>query len=662
MSISAEHRQVVFTIKGKCRVCYTCVRECPAKAIKIAKGQAEVIPERCIGCGICTKVCKQHAKIYLDSTLPVDQMLQSNEKVVAIVDSSFSAEFDKIDCRQFVGMLKKMGFYKVADVAFGADIISELYKAIFKNNSTPKISANCPAIVNYIRQFHPDLVKSLAAVDCPSGAMAKIIRKEYPEIQKVIFIGPCVAKKARKNIFDETLTFRELRKMLHKKGIQPHNTQPQAFDPPIGGKGALSAVRRGLMQTVGIEDNVLEGNVIVANGRVYFQDAIREFENGLLENQHLDLFCCEGCIMGPGMTGKGRQYARRIKVRNYVKNKVRSFDVETWKKNIQKYSQLNFHREYTINDRRFPLPAKSEINAVLKSMGKSSLRDHLDCKACGYDSCLEHAIAITRGLAEVEMCLPYSIEKLHNSVKELAESNKKLVSVQRALKQSEKMAGMGQLSAGIAHELNNPLGVVIMYSNILREEAEQNSDIAQDLKLIVEQAERCKKIVRGLLNFARKNQIIASEVDIKKLTEQSLGSIIIPDEIELNIVPQCKNPIAMLDTEQMIQVLTNLIKNAIEAMPEGGRLHIKLSDTDDEIIFEICDTGPGIEKDQLEKIFEPFYTTKDIGKGTGLGLATTYGIVKMHKGQINVTSNTDPAQGPTGTCFKVKIPRNVSLK
>ena len=144
---------------------------------------------------------------------------------------------------------------------------------------------------------------------------------------------------------------------------------------------------------------------------------------------------------------------------------------------------------------------------------KNTEKDHLNCGACGYDTCVEHAIAITEGLAETEMCLPYAIEKLHHSIDELNLSNEKLASTQMALKQSEKLASMGQLSAGIAHELNNPLGVITMYSNILKDEAPQDDPIQEDLELIVEQANRCKKIVSGLLNFARKNQVKLSETD-----------------------------------------------------------------------------------------------------------------------------------------------------
>ena len=107
----------------------------------------------------------------------------------------------------------------------------------------------------------------------------------------------------------------------------------------------------------------------------------------------------------------------------------------------------------------------------------------------------------------------------------------------------------------------------------------------------------------------------------------------------------------------MIQVIANLIKNSVEAMHNGGELNVILEDTGNEVIFTISDTGLGIKDEDKEKIFEPFFTTKGIGKGTGLGLATAYGIVKMHKGKIDLESNADALKGPTGTSFRIEIPR-----
>jgi signal transduction histidine kinase len=125
----------------------------------------------------------------------------------------------------------------------------------------------------------------------------------------------------------------------------------------------------------------------------------------------------------------------------------------------------------------------------------------------------------------------------------------------------------------------------------------------------------------------------------------------------VTISDKTTNPDAMLDNEQMTQVLTNLVKNAIDAMPNGGSIDIILEDTPGDVIITIKDAGTGIRDEDKAKIFEPFFTTKGIGLGTGLGLATAYGIVKMHKGQITVESNTDPALGPTGTSFMIILPR-----
>jgi signal transduction histidine kinase len=229
--------------------------------------------------------------------------------------------------------------------------------------------------------------------------------------------------------------------------------------------------------------------------------------------------------------------------------------------------------------------------------------------------------------------------------------------MKQALKQSEKLAHMGQLSAGIAHELNNPLGVVMMYSNILFEECEAGDPVKDDLKLIVEQAGRCKKIVSGLLNFARKNQVNHQLVSINELIRHSMESLIVPAIVSIKIVDNMTNHEAMLDAEQMTQVITNLIKNAIDAMPVGGTVTIRLEDTLSDVIIIVSDTGTGIKESDRAKIFEPFFTTKGIGVGTGLGLATAYGIVKMHKGQITAESNTDPSKGSTGASFKIVIPR-----
>jgi iron only hydrogenase large subunit-like protein/nitrogen-specific signal transduction histidine kinase len=651
---------LVYTIKELCRTCYTCVRECPAKAIRIVAGQAEVIEDRCIACGNCTKVCSQGAKVFLKTTDRVKKLLEINQEVVAMVAPSFPAEFcDLNDHRVLVGMIREIGFKYVTEVSFGADLVADKFKKLITQEEEDKhyITSDCPSIVNFIRLYHPDLADQLAPIVSPMVAMSKVVRERYGHEIPVVFIGPCVAKKAESTEVNEAITFTELRELFLDLNIKPENSLTSEFDPPLGGRGAIFPVARGLLQAAGANDDAITGNIIAAEGRIDFKEAIKEFEAGTIIGQHIELLCCEGCIMGPGLSKNGKQYNRRALVSLYAHNKMINLNTHLWQEELRRYSELDLSIRYRPIEQRKSQIEDNEINEVLVAIGKRNPKDHLDCGACGYETCYEHAVAIKKGLAEIEMCLPYTIEKLHKSVNELALSNEKLSSMKQALKQSEKLAHMGQLSAGIAHELNNPLGVVIMYSNILLEETGQNDPMKEDLKLIVEQAGRCKKIVGGLLNFARKNQVNHQPVNIKELVEHSLESVIVPHHIKVNIKDNTTNPSAMIDSEQMMQVLTNLTKNAIDAMPGGGIIEITLDDTLGDVSFKISDTGTGIKKEDLAKIFEPFFTTKGIGHGTGLGLATTYGIVKMHKGQITVESNDNPERGQTGTTFNIVLPR-----
>jgi iron only hydrogenase large subunit-like protein len=637
------------------------VRECPVKAIKIINGQAEVINDRCIGCGNCVKVCSQGAKVSLRSVDEVYKLLSSGHKVAACLAPSFPAEFSEIkDYRLLVGMIRKLGFDFVTEVSFGADVVAKEYeKRIKSENYTGDISSDCPAVTYFIRHYHPDIVGLLAPIVSPMVAMTRIVREKYGSDLKIVFIGPCFAKKAETNETDEVLTFMELREMLLQSGIRHESIEPSDFDPPVGGKGSIFPITRGLFLTTNSQEDIPEERTVIADGRMNFKEAIREFEEGFIRNKHLELLCCEGCIMGPGTSPGGKKYARSAAVGEYVRQKLNTLDHKQWKANLEEFSKISLVQHFDPDDRRFAIPSEDEIQDVLESMGKFTAKDHLNCGACGYDTCVEHAIAIVKGLAETEMCLPYSIEKLHDSINNLNISNEKLAKAKAALKQSEKLAHMGQLSAGIAHELNNPLGVITMYSNILMDEAPEGESIREDLRLIVEQAERCKKIVSGLLNFARKNQVTLTETDVVQFMQHSVNSIIKPDNITVKFESRIDDPNAKLDIDQMMQVLTNLEKNAIEAMPDGGELNAGVEGNKNEIVFIVSDTGTGISKENLKKIFMPFFTTKEIGKGTGLGLPLIYGIVKMHKGKIDITSNADPVKGATGTTFRITIPRNM---
>lgn len=653
----------VQTIREQCRVCYTCVRECPAKAIGISDGQARVIPERCIGCGNCARVCSQGAKKVLDGTNEVARLLRECE-TAALIAPSFPAEFEEWDYRKVVGMIRALGFKYVHEVGFAADLVARKYRQLLDSTEeNGYIATTCPALVGYVERYYPDLVPRLAPIVSPMIAAARILRRLYgPEI-KIVFVGPCIAKKGEAASDDldgevaEVLTFTELRQMLTDAGITPEKAADDEFDPPWSGPGGLFPISRGLLQAANIEENLMDGDVMATDGRTNFVEAIQAVESDSLKARLLEVLCCNGCIMGAGMTTNATLFRRRSRVADYLQQHWAGRKKEQWELDLKRFEDIDLSRTFRPYDQRIEQPSWAEVAAILARMGKVKLEDELNCGACGYDSCVQHAIAIQRGLAETEMCLPYTIEKLRKTVGELAVSHQQLVSTQEALMHSERLASMGQLAAGVAHEVNNPLGIVLMHTHMLLEQAQKYPDWKEDLDMIVEQADRCKKIVVRLLHFARQNKAVFRNVDVCTLMQHAVKSYPFPAGIDAQVDPQIEDPLVDLDPDQINQVLTNLFSNACDAMPEGGTLVVRIEGNESSVWFSIKDTGAGISKENLGKIFEPFFTTKQIGKGTGLGLAVTYGIVKMHRGDITVTSNSDPAAGPTGATFTVKLPR-----
>jgi signal transduction histidine kinase len=457
---------------------------------------------------------------------------------------------------------------------------------------------------------------------------------------------------------EAALTFRELREMMDAAGVGKGELEPSDFDPPHAALGGVFPLPRGSLQTAGIAEDLTSNDVVAADGRAAFPEALEEYDAGQLKSHLLELLCCRGgCIMGAGMSVELPPFVRRSHISQHVKEQREHFDQAAWDKDMQALRTVPLDRSFQASNQALPEPSADEIRAVMADMGKLGPDDELNCGACGYDTCRAHAAAIVRGLAEEAMCLPYTIDRLKNTVQKLDLSNTKLASAQQALVQAEKLASMGQLSAGIAHEVNNPLGVVLLYAHLLLESCEKESPQVKDLAMIVEQADRCKQIVSGLLNFARQNKVVLLPTNLAELAASALRGVHTPAGIEVVTQNQDASASADLDADQIRQVLINLLTNAVAALPSGGRLCVRTGFNSEQAFFEVEDTGVGIPKENINRIFEPFFTTKQMGRGTGLGLAVSYGIVKMHRGAIKVKSNADRAAGPTGTTFTVTLPR-----
>jgi two-component system NtrC family sensor kinase len=240
-------------------------------------------------------------------------------------------------------------------------------------------------------------------------------------------------------------------------------------------------------------------------------------------------------------------------------------------------------------------------------------------------------------------------EDLEVKVKEATEE---LRLAQENMVRAETLAAIGTLSAGVSHELSTPLNTILGFTQLVMSDMDDGSSLKGDLKMIEQEAVRCKKIVQGLLDFARSPRHEEKLTDVNKIINEtimlieyqpSVKKVVIKKEIESELTPVDADPL------QLKQVFLNLILNAIQAMPEGGELTIKTRNVSGAIEASVSDTGIGVKEEELQKIFQPFYTTKK--DGTGLGLSISYGIVKEHGGEIYAESHAG-----SGTTFRIFLP------
>ena len=667
---------IITTIKQNCRRCYTCVRDCPAKAIRIEDGQASVVAERCISCGNCTIVCSQDAKTYANGVDGVLRLLEQGSEVqrggpvAALLAPSFPVGFS-VPPGQVIGALRKAGFTYVIEVAYGADLVNEACREYLRENPTGlHIASACPAVVEYVRKYYPALTDRMMPIVSPMVATALAVKERYGEPVRCVFIGPCVAKKSEildpevKGAIDEVLTLTELKKVFTARGVDPATAESGDFDPPHAGTARIYPIPGGLFDSAGIGEGLGDPRLIVVSGKDETTETLAGFPVGPPEDEDnglllVEALMCRGCYAGPGVESKEPIVTRGRRVAEFASNTARRQKHGSLPAYQPEHVHLDLSRTFTPNDQTTQEPTEEEIRDILAHTNKYFPEDELNCGACGYPTCRAKAAAVCAGMAEEAMCLPFIIDQAERVCHELNVPWSNLRDVHSHIINSEKLASMGQMAAGVAHELNNPLSTILLYSHILQRKLEDRDDLDHDLNLLAEESARCKKIIGNLLDFARQSRVRMENVSVEQLVTSSVDGALaaIPAgpnthiDVKVEVTPGLK---ADLDRDQMTQVLVNLIKNGAEAMEgRSGTIRVSATEAPDNsrVRFSVSDQGTGISANARDKIFQPFFTTKSIGKGTGLGLPISYGIVKMHNGSI--WYDTEPG---AGTTFYVEIP------
>lgn len=294
-----------------------------------------------------------------------------------------------------------------------------------------------------------------------------------------------------------------------------------------------------------------------------------------------------------------------------------------------------------------------EMTEVAQSFGEGQLEQRIHSRSNDELGLL--ATAFNR--------MAQSLQSYHDTLEQkVEERSRDLEASQQQLMQAGKLASIGELASGVAHELNNPAGIILMRATQLAQELDPlvvPKELQEDVEVIKRQVEKISRIVSGLLTFSRQSSTALKEVDLNEVVRRTvllIEEIIRNRGVELVLQLSPALPHVKADSAQIEQVLLNLINNALDAMPNGGEITFRTGLVDEptrgrSVMVEVTDTGTGIPEDHLQRVFDPFFTTKEVGQGTGLGLSISYGIIEEHRGSITVDS-----QSGDGTCFTLSLP------
>jgi DNA-binding NtrC family response regulator/iron only hydrogenase large subunit-like protein len=428
---------IVSTEASLCRRCYACVRNCPVKAVKVDSGRVSVSDSACISCGLCKNVCAQRAKRVRDDVQEVLRCL-GRKTVVALLAPSFPAAFTASPER-VVGALRLAGFNKVMEVAFGAEMVAAEYSRLYsgKRLEKPLLSSACPAVVNIIEQHFPQLISNLVPLVSPMVAAARAARKLYGERTAIVFFGPCVAKKseaAHMAVSPETdfaLTFSELQELLAAKGVSLEKAPPLLPDVPATGLGGAFPLSGGLLKTAGLRHDILNEAYVVVEGRQQVLETLRAIESGQFSPALVDILFCRGCLDGPDMPDSISFSQRRQKVAEFVRRPQLPGEFPA-------PVQISLSRKFTVRSQKLSQPTEKQLREILHATAKFRPEDELNCGACGYDSCREKAVAVCRGYAEINMCLPFLLRKSEQEIERYKEE----------IEQMKTFRGISQLIVG----------------------------------------------------------------------------------------------------------------------------------------------------------------------------------------------------------------------
>jgi diguanylate cyclase (GGDEF)-like protein len=425
-TLTGELGPLILSDRGRCLECWSCVRHCPANAIRIADGATQVIEEKCVACGMCVSECGNCGHSVRDDTGRVRDLLSSGRPVVCVLATEFVAALHPMATVEIEAAVEGLGFYAVESTLLGEELVAMAYERQHsRDGGLPVLRSTCPVTTAWVRRFHPKLTQALAPIVPPYVAQARLIKQVYPEDTAVVYVSPCYARKDEfldpelGGAVDAVIDFLELKRML------------SSANPPPGATGAqLCGVRRpapikelsltdGYPRATLVSRNLTSADVVVVRGLRALERLLTAIEAGESAPAIVDMLNCEGCVDGPAVSPSLSVFAKRNI--DAAEREGCGCSTVSSRALLRYLPAVAVVRGHTAEPVHLPEPAEEQVDAILAE-GEFDRSATPDCGACGYETCVEHAVAIFQGNSTWEMCFPLQRKMLLRHAKALEES------------------------------------------------------------------------------------------------------------------------------------------------------------------------------------------------------------------------------------------------
>lgn len=411
--------------KDTCRECWGCVRSCPVRAIRVIDGSSGVIQEKCVSCGLCVNECSARGHVVRDDTPVVLDLLRSRRPVVALLATEFIAALHPLTVSQVERALAVLGFHSVESTLLGEELVAQEYERLHaREDALFVMRSTCPVAVDFVRKYYPALTPALAPIVPPYIAQARLIRTLYPEDITIVYVSPCYSRKDEvfdpqfEGVVDAAIDFTELKALIADSERRP--VRGRAAEPGPQRPGMLKEISLtdGFPRHTLTSRDMTNQTVHVVRGLEGLDRLLSAMSSGETAPAIVDMLNCEGCIDGPAVNPGVSLFAKR-NVESAARDLPGTTNVST-RSLLGVLPSVDLVRSFTADPVHVPRPGDAQIDEVLAGGGFASRADVLDCGACGFPTCVEHAAAILRGDSTWTMCFPLQRARLEHAEQELA--------------------------------------------------------------------------------------------------------------------------------------------------------------------------------------------------------------------------------------------------